>query len=537
MRLNQPVVDVEYVLRDDQYLVSRTDLQGRIVYANPAFVQVSGFPRDELIGEHHNVVRHPDMPPAAFADLWATLKDGHTWTGYVKNRRKDGRYYWVLATVSPIVQGTRVVGYGSVRVKADAQVAAAMATQYQRLRDGQLAGHALRRGQLQRTGWRGALARLAGWHRSLAARLAWLVGSAVLGLATMAAVGAYGAGLPPESAGWLAPVLLAVALATIGLLVAQGHGILRAVIVPLQQALRVARQIGAGNLDGVRAEPAQGEVGELMFALDIMRKSLLSIAHDMNRSVGGVVAGADQIAHGNANLADRTQQQAAALQQTAASMEQFASSIAQNAASASQASELAARASQTADQGSTVVQQAVAHMHHISATSRQITEIIGVIDGIAFQTNILALNAAVEAARAGSQGRGFAVVAGEVRTLAQKSAQAAREIKTLIEQSAAEIDSGAGLVAQSGAAMAEVLAAIQRVSGLMEDIAAASQQQARGVAEVKGAVHQMDETTQQNAALVEQAAAAAGVLRERSSYLHDAASVFLVRGRAARRTP
>src|SRR5690606_1194642 len=211
-----------------------------------------------------------------------------------------------------------------------------------------------------------------------------------------------------------------------------------------------SRQIGAGNLKPLPYPYSGNEVGQLLFALDIMRKSLLSIAHDIHGSVDGVVQGADKIARGSTELAGRTQQQAAALEQTAASMEEFASSVEQNAANARQANQLASQAAQTAIDGSDVVHQAVERMRLISTSSRKITEIIGVIDGIAFQTNILALNAAVEAARAGAQGKGFAVVAGEVRSLAQKSAQAAKEIKFLIEDSVKKIDSGAELVTRAG---------------------------------------------------------------------------------------
>jgi len=535
MRNNQPVVDREYRLRDDQYLISRTDLQGRIQYANPAFIEVSGFESAELIGEHHNVVRHPDMPRAAFADLWATLKAGKTWVGYVKNRRKDGCYYWVLATVSPIYRGDEVIGFGSVRVKAPADTIQRIGENYRQFNAGELPHHGIRNGQVQALGWRAWPSRLALWRvNTLAARLAWLSGSALVGVIAMAAVGIHAAGLPPAESGWAAPVLIGMALTGTAWLAWLGASLARSVWRPLQQALRFSRQIGAGNVEGVRIEPARGEVGELMFALEIMRKSLLSIAHDMNGSVTDVVSGADRIARGNADLAVRTQQQAAALDRTAASMEQFAESVAQNAANARQASRLAASATQTAGRGSDVVQQAVDRMRLISATSHKITDIIGVIDDIAFQTNILALNAAVEAARAGSQGRGFAVVAGEVRALAQKSAQAAKEIKALIEQSGSEIDSGASLVAQSGNAMSEVVSAIERVSVLMGEIATASQQQASGIEDVKNAVQQMDDVTQRNAALVEEAASAAETLRDRSAYLGQAASVFMVDSKAGK---
>lgn len=530
MRNNQPIVDAEYVLRDDQYLISRTDLQGRIVYANPAFVEVSGFAREELIGEHHNVVRHPHMPPSAFADLWQTLQEGETWNGLVKNRRKDGRHYWVLATVSPILENGTVTGYGSVRVKASAEHTREADELYARINAGKLHGYRLHRGSLVPVGPRALLSRLAFWRpRTLGARVGLLAGSAVGGIVLLGGLAIYGAGVQPGSAPWLMPTTVGLTAVGALWLAGLGVGLTRSLVKPLKDVLVFSRQIGAGNLSGFDIGRAHGETGQLLFALDIMRKSLISIARDVNGSVTGVLQGAERIAQGNAELAARTQKQAAALEQSAASMEEFSATVAQNASNAQQASELASQVSSTATQGSKVVQQAVERMEHISDSSRKITEIIGVIDGIAFQTNILALNAAVEAARAGEQGRGFAVVAAEVRSLAQKSAQAARDVKVLIQKSVDEIQSGAQLVDQAGNTMTEVVEAIQRVNTIMAEIASASVEQASGIAEVKGAINQMDEATQQNADLVDDAAAAAAALRDRSVYLGQSASVFMLK--------
>jgi aerotaxis receptor len=530
MRNNQPIVDAEYVLRDEQYLISRTDLQGRIVYANPAFVEVSGFARDELIGQHHNVVRHPDMPPAAFADLWRTLKEGETWSGFVKNRRQDGRYYWVYATVSPIIENGAVTGYGSVRVKATAEQTRQAGEQYARINAGQLRGYRLHRGSLAPIGARALLSRLAFWRaRSLGARVGLLVAGAAGGIALLGGLAIHGAGVQPGSEPWFVPATVGVAAVAVLWLAGLGYGLVRSLVRPLEDVLMFSRQIGAGNLRGFDIGSSDGEAGRLLFALDIMRKSLISIAWDINGNVAGVLQGAERIAQGNAELASRTQQQAAALEQSAASMEEFSATVAQNAGNARQASELASQVSSTATQGSVVVQQAVQRMEQISESSRRITEIIGVIDGIAFQTNILALNAAVEAARAGEQGRGFAVVAAEVRSLAQKSAQAARDVRALIQKSVAEIQSGAQLVEQAGGTMTEVVDAIRRVNTIMAEIASASAEQAGGIAEVKGAISQMDQATQQNADLVDAAAAAAAALRDRSIYLGQSASVFMLK--------
>ncbi len=529
MRNNQPVFDVEQEVREDQYLISRTDLDGRILYANHAFVEVSGFERDELIGAHHNIVRHPDMPPAAFADLWATIKSGKTWCGVVKNRCKDGRYYWVYATVSPIKENDVITGYGSVRVKPTQQQVETADALYKRMNAGKLQGYKLSGGKLRPLGLRAWVERLKIWRaETLRARIIMLLTTVLATFALVSGLGIYAAFTDTTNASWLVPLIAGLGVLGIAWLWGTGCSLVRSVAQPLQDALMFSRQVGAGNLTARPGRRGQAEAAELSDALDIMRKALVSIAFEINDSARGVVLGADRIAQGNADLASRTHQQAAALEETAASMEEFSSSIEQSADNARMASELAQQVSNKAGQGNTVVQDAVERMQAISESSQKITEIISVIDGIAFQTNILALNAAVEAARAGEQGRGFAVVAGEVRSLAQKSAQAAREIKHLIENSVNEIESGASLVQQAGTVMTEVEEAVQRVTALMGEIAIATQEQATGVAQVRQAIQQIDTVTQQNAALVEDAAAAASILRERSNYLRHAASVFIV---------
>ncbi|MBA4006079.1 MAG: methyl-accepting chemotaxis protein, partial [Delftia sp.] len=277
----------------------------------------------------------------------------------------------------------------------------------------------------------------------------------------------------------------------------------------------------------------QAPEGSVQASLNAMLKSLVSVVHEVRNNADGVAGGSTEIANGNADLSQRTEQQASALQETAASMEQLSTTVKQNADNARQVNQLALGASQVATKGGGSVQEVVNAMQDISESSRQIGEIVGVIDGIAFQTNILALNAAVEAARAGEQGKGFAVVAGEVRNLAQRSAQAAREIKQLIATSATRVKQGTELADQAGATMAEVLHSIQRVTDLMGEISSASDEQSAGVAQVGKAVSQMDQVTQQNAALVEESAAAAASLRTQAQQLVQAVSIFQLGGHAA----
>ncbi|CUI54597.1 Serine chemoreceptor protein [Achromobacter xylosoxidans] len=277
------------------------------------------------------------------------------------------------------------------------------------------------------------------------------------------------------------------------------------------------------------------ETGRLLRALHDMQDKLAGAVRTIRAGSETISSAAGQIAAGNTDLSSRTEEQAASLEETAASMEELASTVKQNADNARQANQLAASASEVAQRGGAVVSAVVSTMGDISASSRKISEIVSVIDGIAFQTNILALNAAVEAARAGEQGKGFAVVAGEVRSLAQRSAQAAREVKTLIEASVSKVAEGAGQAENAGTTMQEVVASVKRVTDIMGEIAAASQEQASGIEQVNRAVSQMDEVTQQNAALVEEAAAAAGSMQDQAHALVRAVGVFRLSEDAARR--
>ncbi len=306
--------------------------------------------------------------------------------------------------------------------------------------------------------------------------------------------------------------------------------ITRSITAPLQQAVHAAETITSGDLSADIRADGRDEVAQLLKALLAMRDNLGSIVGDVRQNAEGVATGIAQIANGNNDLSARTEQQASALEETAASMEELNSTVRQNAENAQQANQLALRASTVAVDGGDVVNKVVDTMKGINESSRRIADIISVIDGIAFQTNILALNAAVEAARAGEQGRGFAVVASEVRSLAQRSADAAKEIKELITESVERVELGSSLVDQAGTTMQEVVTAIRRVTDIMSEISAASNEQALGVKQVGEAVAQMDQATQQNAALVEESAAAASMLREQADQLVRAVAVFRLGG-------
>ena len=309
--------------------------------------------------------------------------------------------------------------------------------------------------------------------------------------------------------------------------------LVRAIVYPVDAAIVQFQRIANGDLTGRVLAGGNNEMGKLAAALKKMQESLIVTVSAVRRGTESIDTGVSEIASGNINLSQRTEEQAASLEETAASIEELTSTVKQTAQNAGQASTLAQGASALAAQGGDLVQQVVGTMQHIVGDSHKIADIVGVIEGIAFQTNILALNAAVEAARAGEQGRGFAVVASEVRSLAQRSASAAKEIKGLIDTSTGRVESGAQLVERSGATMKEIVDAIARVSSIMNEISAAAAEQSTGIDQVNLAVAQMDEVTQQNAALVEQAAAAASSLEEQARRLSSAVAVFRVDTRDA----
>jgi len=326
---------------------------------------------------------------------------------------------------------------------------------------------------------------------------------------------------------------VSVSSIVLGVLFALGFGwsLLRSVTLPLLHAAEVADAIAEGDLTHTVDASGKHEISVLMRAMSHMQINLTQVVANVRQGSEGVATASAEIAQGNHDLSSRTESQASALEETAASMEQLSSTVQQNAENAQQANQLALAASNTAVQGGEVVAQVVETMKHINDSSKRISDIISVIDGIAFQTNILALNAAVEAARAGEQGRGFAVVASEVRSLAGRSAAAAKEIKTLIGASVQRVEQGTTLVDKAGVTMSEVVSSIRRVTDIMGEISAASREQSLGVGQVGEAVTQMDQVTQQNAALVEQMAAAASSLKSQAHDLVQTVAVFkLVEG-------
>ena len=318
---------------------------------------------------------------------------------------------------------------------------------------------------------------------------------------------------------------------SLGLAVVFGGLLLRSIVAPLDEAIEIAHKVASGDLtSNIVVTSTKSSTGKLLQALKEMNDNLIELVTKVRIGTNQITAASSEIAIGNLDLSNRTEEQASSLEETASSMEELTSTVRQNADNARQANQLAVGASEVAMKGGSVVGQVVQTMSSINDSSKKVVEIISVIDGIAFQTNILALNAAVEAARAGEQGRGFAVVATEVRTLAQRSAAAAKEIKELINDSVAKVDEGTKLVDEAGSTMNEIVAAVKRVTDIMSEISAASQEQSSGIEQINQAVTQMDEATQQNAALVEEASAAAESMKEQSNALTQAVSVFKFTG-------
>ena len=516
MRLNLPVTQQNYDFPGDELLVSSTNTKGEITHCNPAFVRVSGFVYDELIGQPHNLIRHPDMPAAAFKDMWSTIGRGKPWTGLVKNRRKNGDHYWVRANVTPILEGGKPVGYLSVRTKPGREEVQETEDLYARMRAQAEQGSqalVLRGGELVQGGLKGWLQKLQQF--GLTVRM----GLTLVALAT-AILMADVLGLQGTTAvAWRVGALVLGAAA----MLAYFHGVFSSA---LEEAERFAGDIAGCNLSTDARTDYPASLGALMRRLVQIQINLRAVVGDVRSEVEGFSTAATQVAHGGIELSERTEAQASSLQQTAAAMEEVAGTVA-NTADAAQMMEAESNQSMAvSSRGGAAIAEVGQSMDRIRQSSARMGEIIGVIESIAFQTNLLALNAAVEAARAGEQGRGFAVVAGEVRALAQRSATAAKEISGLINQTVAGIVDGNQRMDQAGRTIQDMVESVQRVSGQVHEITIATREQSQGIAQVNEAIAHLDGVTQQNAALVEESAASASALRDGAVSLGRSVAVF-----------
>ncbi|WP_180127653.1 PAS domain-containing methyl-accepting chemotaxis protein [Rhodoferax sp. BLA1] len=515
MRTNLPVTQSEYQFPASETLLSTTDTNSHIGYANAAFIRTSGFSPEQLLGQPHNMVRHPDMPVEAFADMWHSLKEGQTWRALVKNRRSNGDHYWVVANAAPMRRHGKLTGYLSVRTKPTRTQIDAAQTRYQQFKEGTASGLAFHRGLIVRTG-------LMRWSSTLQLLpTAWRVRLPLLALGVAAETALTWSDLTGGVLAGAAAVIAVSLLLVDWFIEAQ-------ITTPLGHVAQAAQQVASGEAAPDLNMDRCDDIGLMARSVNQAGLNLQSLVADVFEQAQGVQVASQQIAAATADLSSRTEQAASSLEQTAAAMEQQTASVKQNSDTAHQASQLALTATHVAEKGGQAMAKVESTMTLISASSRKIADIISVIDGIAFQTNILALNAAVEAARAGDQGRGFAVVASEVRSLAGRSAAAAKEIKVLIDDSVSNVESGSRLVADAGGTMNEVVTQVKRVNDLMAEITVASKEQSAGISQVGMAVAQLDQMIQQNAAMVEQSSAAATSMGAQAQRLVEAVKVFSV---------
>lgn len=499
------VTQNEYPLDADTTLMSTTDLQSYLTHANDTFVQVSGYTLQELMGQPHNLVRHPDMPKAAFADMWYTLQQGEPWSGIVKNRRKNGDHYWVRANAVPMVRHGKMTGYMSIRTKASADDIAAVEPLYKALNEGRC-NRRIHKGLVVRKGWLGKLP---------AMPLRWRVrGVMAVLFAVMVAT------LALTSAGWTSCAAAAVVMLLGTMLFEQQ------IVRPLENVARQALKVATGERHGVQHLNRSDELGLTLLAVGQLGLMCRWLINDVSSQVASVRDGSDKLAQGNDDLNDRTRQTVANVQQTVATMNQMAASVQSNSETAAEVDKLSMAASHAATNGGNAMQTVVKTMDDIADSTQRIGSITSLINDIAFQTNILALNAAVEAARAGEQGKGFAVVAGEVRHLASRSASAANDIRKLIDASASKVQSGSDQVHAAGRTMDDIVEQVKNVTQLIAHISHATSEQATGLSELTRAVAELDSITQKNADLVEESAQISAMVKHRAGRLEDAVTVL-----------
>lgn len=519
MRDNQPVTQREYDYPSNEMLVSTTDAQGHITHCNEAFSRVSGYSIDELLGQPHNLIRHPDMPPEAFKDMWSTIGRGKHWSGLVKNRRKNGDHYWVMAHVTPILENGKPRGYMSVRTKPTAAQVQATQKLYAHMGQERSSGRhtfRLKEGRVLPLGWRQPFVLF--WRAGVTVRL-----SLAVALMVLIAMLPHMLGLSWAGNAWAQLGLLALGAAI------ELRWFEKRINRQLRDAERFASELAACNLMTTINDDPYSPLGALPVRLRQIQINLGAVVGDVLGQIEVFSQAVDEIARGSGNLAKRTESQASSLQQTSATLDALAGTVRQSAQSALQVLDSSAQCTLAAQKGGQVIESAARAMQEITASSRKMGEIIGTIEGIAFQTNILALNAAVEAARAGEHGRGFAVVASEVRSLAQRAGGAAKEIRDLIGSSSARVDQGANEMDLASHTVHAVVREVGQMNGLIKNIADASQSQSDGIGQINAAVAQIEGMTQQNAALVEESAAAVETLRAGTVGVRRSVSVFALK--------
>ena len=495
MKSNMPVTQIEHALNDKATLLSTTDKESHITYANSAFIDASGFNEDQLMGEAHNIIRHPDMPPAAFADMWYTLQQGDSWTGMVKNRRQNGDHYWVRANVTPVWHNEKLTGYISVRTVPSRDEITHSESLYQKMNSHQFKGFRLFKGIVIRRG-------LLAWTSmfkwlNISQRVNYSLGVTAL----LALLFIFAPFNPFIQSGGLLALFLALAIYL-------KYQICQPVNTLLTQMKKVVSGRKPDNCHLNRVD----EIGMLMRLVNQSGLNLNSLVDDVSTQISGIRAISQRVSKEGTALHQRSEETSADLQQTAET--------------AAHTMTMADKTSANAAEGGDIMKQTIAMMQAISRDNGQIVDIIGVIDSIAFQTNILALNAAVEAARAGESGRGFAVVAAEVRNLAQHSASAAKEIKQLIEKNVANVNSGVKMVEQTETHLTGMIGDVLQMSMMIKDISLATREQTQALDLINDSISRVGTMTHNNAEMVERVTDATADLTQRSSRLQQAVQVF-----------
>ncbi|MEY0599443.1 methyl-accepting chemotaxis protein [Providencia alcalifaciens] len=499
----------EHMLDENITLMTTSDLQGNIVSANDFFVQVSGYELDELLTRPHNIIRHPDMPKEAFADMWATLKKGEPWTGIVKNRRKNGDHYWVRANIVPIKRQGKITGYMSIRTRATRQEIATVEPLYA----------AMNRNKCQRKIVKGlVLSKKMPFHFSTFSTrwrirltmslllIFWLVIASLAGLQAL-------------------PFTIA-SVCTLITLIIGNIAFERMLAKPLENIATQALSIARGERHSIHHMQRTDEIGLVLRSIGQLGLICRWLIKDVSAQVDSVRKGSESLVSDCHELDTHTQQTVGYMQQTVATMNQMAVSVKMNADNTVQVDQLSNATSETAVSGGAMMEAVVDTMDEIVRSTSKINSITDVIKDIAFQTNILALNAAVEAARAGEQGKGFAVVANEVRSLASRSASAVNDIRELINDCEKKVNSGKEQVHTAGDTMKDIVDQIQNVTQLITHISQATSEQAAGIADITQAVSELETITQQSTLLVEQSTETSNMVKGRSIRLEEAVTVL-----------
>lgn len=486
MRINTPITQEQVDVPANQYLISKTDLKGRITYVNSMFEHISGFSSEEVVGKAHNIVRHPHMPPSVYEHMWKLISQGEQWQGVIKNRCKNGAFYWVHARIIPIIENGVHTGYASIRVRASPEQIKEAEAAYRPFQENPQADRPIKTNTLRHKLKQARYLFFGNNYKAHLLRFTSLLSALV--------IAAYYAGIYHHG-----PIALITLIAALIPLLFYGWNITQKLLKTLAESTHIAQQIAIGNLN-LRIDHRRTvfESRQLYFFLGHMRGSLKSAINDSSHAVKASRQVAADLYQSSQHLAQRTDEQLEALQQTQHHNHELAQLVATSVEQAREANQLALSTQKAADQGGQDVHAVVQSMQGIHHKSRQIADITNVIEGIAFQTNILALNAAVESARAGEAGRGFAVVANEVRNLALRSTQAAQEIKSLLEDNQHQINTGVQQAEQAGQSMQHILQAIESVQRTIQTINQTNLDQEHGLGELQTALTNLENLSQQN---------------------------------------